>query len=205
MASCEDANAPAAWSSRILKANEKNLGRPDESTEADELDRRMIIMSHLTPCLWFDTTAEEAVAFYLDVFPDSRILEISRYPESDHPAHLGRAGTVLSIAFELQGQTYTALNGGPQFQFTPAVSFQVMCDTQEEIDRYWSKLTADAPGAAQQCGWLQDKFGLSWQVVPREIVSLMAHADPAVSGRVMRALLTMTKLDIATLKAAALP
>ncbi len=160
-------------------------------------------MSKITPCLWFDTNAEEAVAFYLGVFPDSRILEISRYPESEYPAHLGRAGTVLSIAFELQGQTYTALNGGPQFKFTAAVSLQVMCDTQEEIDSYWSKLTVDAPEEAQQCGWLQDKFGLSWQVVPREIASLMAHADPAVSARVMRALLTMTKLDIATLKAAA--
>ncbi len=160
-------------------------------------------LNKITPCLWFDTNAEEAVAFYLSIFPDSRILEISRYPESDHPAHVGREGTVLTIAFEMLGQTYTALNGGPQMKFNGAVSFQVMCDTQEEIDSYWSKLTADAPVEAQQCGWLQDKFGLVWQIVPRELDSLMAQSEPEVCARVMKALLTMTKLDIATLKAAA--
>lgn len=160
-------------------------------------------MNKISPCLWFDANAENAVAFYLSVFPGSRILEITRLPESDHPAHVGRAGTVLTITFELLGQTYTALNGGPYFKLNAAVSFQVMCDTQEEIDNYWSKLTAGAPVEAQQCGWLQDKFGLSWQIVPRELGSLFAQAEPDVAARLMRALLPMTKLDIATLKAAA--
>ena len=160
-------------------------------------------MQKITPCLWFDSNAEEAVAFYLSVFSDSRIIEIARYPASDHPAHVSREGTVLTIVFELLGQTYTALNGGPQFKFNEAVSFQVMCDTQEEIDTYWAKLTEDAPTEDQQCGWLKDKFGLSWQIVPRELASLMAHADPAISARVMSSLITMKKLNIAALQAAA--
>jgi predicted 3-demethylubiquinone-9 3-methyltransferase (glyoxalase superfamily) len=160
-------------------------------------------LNKITPCLWFDTNAEEAVAFYLSVFPDSRILEICRYPKSDHPAHVGREGSVLTITCELLGQTYTALNGGPHFKFSAAVSFQILCDTQDEIDNYWSKLTAGGPIEAQQCGWLQDRFGLSWQIVPRELDSWLAKAEPDVAARVMSTLLTMTKLDIATLKTAA--
>lgn len=160
-------------------------------------------MDKIVPCLWFDANAEEAVDFYLGIFPNSRILETTYYTESDHPAHEGRAGSVLTIEFELNGRTYTALNGGPQFQFTEAVSFQVMCDNQEEIDYYWEKLSAGGASEAQMCGWLKDKFGVSWQIVPRELLALISQQDPAANSRVMKALLTMIKLDLAALKTGA--
>jgi predicted 3-demethylubiquinone-9 3-methyltransferase (glyoxalase superfamily) len=160
-------------------------------------------MNKITPCLWFDGDAEEAVAFYLSIFPNSGILDISRYPMSEHEEHQKRAGSVLAIRFELNGQAYSALNGGPQFKFNEAVSFQVLCDTQDEIDHYWRKLTEGGEARAQQCGWLKDKFGLSWQIVPTEIMSLMCGGDEPSRTRVMNALLKMGKLDIAALQFAA--
>ncbi len=159
-------------------------------------------MSKIAPCLWFDTNAEEAVAFYLSVFPGSRLVDTTRYPRSDHPAHAGREGSVMVVTFEMFGQRYTALNGGPYFQFNEAVSLQVFCDSQAEIDDYWAKLSKGGDARAQQCGWLKDKFGLSWQIVPREMAALFQGSDAAANQRVMQALLSMRKLDIAMLKAA---
>ena len=156
----------------------------------------------IIPCLWFDSQAEEAAKFYVSVFERSRITGITRYGTEGQEVHGGKPGSVLTVAFELDGQTFTALNGGPLFRFTEAVSFQVMCETQDEIDRYWSKLSAGGDEKAQQCGWLKDQYGLSWQVVPAVLPALIGDPDPAKAGRVMKALLPMKKLDIQALKQA---
>jgi predicted 3-demethylubiquinone-9 3-methyltransferase (glyoxalase superfamily) len=156
----------------------------------------------ITPCLWFDTQAEEAAQFYCAIFPNSRIVSISRYGEEGHEIHGKPAGSVLTVAFELDGLAFTALNGGPLFKFNEAISLQVSCDTQEELDHYWGTLSAGGDEAARQCGWLKDKYGLSWQVLPSVLADLMSDADPRKSGRVMTALLQMKKLDIAELKRA---
>ncbi len=159
-------------------------------------------MQRITPCLWFNGQAEEAARFYTSIFPNSRIGAISRYTEAGREVHGQPAGTVLTVAFELDGQAYTALNGGPHFRFNEAISLQVNCATQEEVDYYWEKLSAGGDDKAQQCGWLKDRFGLSWQVVPAEIGRLIGDPDPEKSGRVMRAVLQMKKPDIALLKRA---
>ena len=156
----------------------------------------------IIPCLWFDSQAEEAAKFYVSVFERSRITGLSHYGREGQEIHGGKPGSVLTVAFELDGQPFTALNGGPLFHFTEAVSFQVMCETQDEIDRYWSKLSAGGDEKAQQCGWLKDKYGLSWQVVPAVLPALLGDPDPAKAGRVMKALLPMKKLDIQALKQA---
>lgn len=154
-------------------------------------------MPTITPCLWFDTRAEEAANFYVTVFPNSRILEITHYgPNTPMPE-----GTVLTVEFELDGQRYTALNAGPQFTFDEAVSFQIDCESQEDVDRYWEELTADG-GQESQCGWLKDKFGLSWQVVPRELIDLIFHSDPVTGNAAMQAMMTMRKLDLAVAREA---
>ena len=154
----------------------------------------------VTPCLWFDTQAEEAAKFYCSVFKNSKIVTISRYPEAGQEIHRKPAGSVMVVAFELDGMPFTALNGGPNFKFDEAVSFQVMCDTQDEIDRYWKALTEG--GEAGPCGWLKDKFGLSWQVVPSAIPKMMSDPDAKKSARVMNAFMTMKKLDLAALERA---
>lgn len=163
-------------------------------------------MSKITPCLWFDQKAEEAVNFYLSVFKDGKILSKSYYPEiptDELPTpHWPEPGSVLTVEFELFGQNYTALNGGPEFKFTEALSLMVDCKTQEEVDTYWAALTADG-GKEVQCGWLTDKYGLSWQIVPSVMAELMTSPDKAVQARVMRAMLKMIKLDIAALQKAA--
>ncbi|GHD67553.1 VOC family protein [Jeongeupia chitinilytica] len=153
-------------------------------------------MHTITPFLWFDGNAEAAAEFYVSVFPDSRITETLRYGEGMHFP----AGTALTVGFELDGQRFTALNGGPQYTFSPATSFVIHCDDQADIDRYWAAL-GDG-GRIQQCGWLTDRFGVTWQVVPRDIAALLGGDDPAAAGRAMQALMTMTKIDIATLQAA---
>lgn len=155
-------------------------------------------MPQISPFLWFDTQAEEAANFYVSVFPNSKITAVSRYGEGG-PAP---AGSVMTIGFELDGQAFTGLNGGPHFKFTEAVSFVVHCQGQAEVDRYWGALTADG-GQASQCGWLKDRYGLSWQIVPREFLDLMNDPDKARVGRVVAAMMQMAKLDIAALKAAA--
>lgn len=153
----------------------------------------------ITPCLWFDSQAEEAANFYVSVFKNSKIESISHYGKGGFEIHGQKEGTVLTVGFQINGQPFTALNAGPIFKFNEAVSFQVFCDTQEEIDDYWEKLTADG-GEESQCGWLKDKFGLSWQIVPAILPELMS--DPTRSERVMKALMQMTKFDIEKLRQA---
>ncbi len=159
-------------------------------------------MQQITPCLWFDDKAEEAVKFYASIFKNSKIKGITHYDEAAAKAAGRPKGSVLTVAFELAGQEFLALNGGPIFKFTEAVSFIVHCETQEELDHYWQKLSAGGDEKAQQCGWLKDKYGLSWQIVPTVLPEMLLDKDPAKSGRVMSALLQMKKLDIATLKRA---
>lgn len=152
----------------------------------------------ITTFLWFDQNAEEAVRLYTSIFPDSRILEVSRYGD----AGPGPKGGVMAMSFELAGQRFFALNGGPHFKFTEAISLYVECETQDEIDGYWNRLIADG-GAPSQCGWLKDRFGLSWQIVPKVLPGLLGDHDPARASRTMTAMLGMQKLDIAALTAAA--
>lgn len=154
-------------------------------------------MQKITPCLWFDTQAEDAANFYVSVFKNSKITEISRYGDAGPRPK----GMVLTVAFELDGQPFTALNGGPQFKFSEAVSFQISCETQDEIDHYWNRLVEG--GAESMCGWLKDKFGLSWQVVPKRLIELITSSDAAKAKRVTEAMFKMKKIDIATLDRAA--
>ena len=161
----------------------------------------MAKIQRITPCLWFDRQAEEAVNFYTSVFPNSRTTAVSRYGEAGREVHGGEPGSVLTIAFELDGVAFTALNGGPHFRFNEAISLQVNCDTQQEIDHYWSRLAEGGDPQAQQCGWLKDRFGLSWQVVPSSMARLMTSgADKA--ERVMSSVLKMKKIDLAALERA---
>ena len=151
----------------------------------------------ITTFLWFDDNAEEAMNFYVSIFKNSKILGVSRYGD----AGPGPKGTVMTGSFELEGQQFIALNGGPHFKFTEAISLFVNCDTQEEVDYFWNKLTAGG-GTPSQCGWLKDKFGLSWQIIPSILGELMSDKDPTRSKRVMEAMLQMSKLDIGKLKQA---
>ena len=151
----------------------------------------------ITPFLWFDREAEAAANFYVSIFPNSKITDISRYGE----AGPGEPGSVMTVEFELDGQSFIALNGGPEYTFTPAVSFSVSCETQQEVDRYWNALTAG--GKPNVCAWLTDKFGLSWQIVPTALDRLFSDPDPARVRRATEAMLSMGKLDIAALEAAA--
>lgn len=162
----------------------------------------MQIAPKITPCLWFDDQAEEAARFYASIFEDSKITAISRYGEAGKEVHGKPPGSVLSVAFQLAGQPFTALNGGPVFKFTEAISFQVNCATQERVDHYWDKLSEGGDPNAQQCGWIKDKFGVSWQIVPTILPELLMDPDYARSQRVMAAMMKMKKLDIAGLKAA---
>lgn len=162
----------------------------------------MKITSKITPCLWFDSQGEDAARFYTSIFRNSRIVTISRYTEAGKEVHGRAAGTAMTVAFELDGQGFTALNGGPLFKFNEAISFQVYCETQEEVDHCWSKLSEGGDSRAQQCGWLKDKFGVSWQVVPRRLVEMMSDPDAEKSGRAMKAMLQMKKIDIAALERA---
>ncbi|HET7502115.1 MAG TPA: VOC family protein [Kofleriaceae bacterium] len=153
-------------------------------------------MQKISPCLWFDDKAEEAARFYTSIIPGSKMGTVTYYGESGPRPK----GTVLAVTFQLNGQDFMALNGGPDFTFSPAISLVVKCESQEEIDRYWEKLSADK--AAEQCGWLKDKYGVSWQIVPAILERLISDPDPAKSDRVMAAVMKMRKLDIAELKRA---
>jgi len=154
----------------------------------------------ITPCLWFDTQAEEAAKFYASVFKNSKIGKISRYGKEGFEVHGKKAGTVMTVEFEIEGQEFLALNGGPHFKFNEAVSFQVPCETQEEIDYFWSTLAKD--GEEGRCGWLKDKFGLSWQVFPKALPEMLMDGNSETAQRVMRSMLQMRKIDIAALKRA---
>jgi predicted 3-demethylubiquinone-9 3-methyltransferase (glyoxalase superfamily) len=162
----------------------------------------MSIAQTIAPCLWFDNQAEEAAKYYTGIFKNSKIREISRYGEAGKEIHRRPPGSVMVVAFELDGQAFTALNGGPVFKFNEAVSFQVYCDTQEQIDYHWTKLSQGGDPKAQQCGWLKDKYGVSWQVVPRILTQLLNDPESEKSQRAMTALLRMKKIDIAELQQA---
>lgn len=154
-------------------------------------------MKHISPCLWFDDQAEEAAKFYVSLFPNSRIVQVSRYTA----AGPGKEGEVMVVVFEINGQEHVALNGGPLFQFNEAVSLQVHCDSQEEVDRLWAAFTKDG-GQESMCGWLKDKYGLSWQVTPVALLEMMSDPDPAKVARVTKVMMTQRKLEIAPLKKA---
>lgn len=161
------------------------------------------MMQKITPCLWFDDQAEEAVAFYMTIFKQSKILAVSRYSEAGKELHGKPVGSVMTVSFELAGQIFTALNGGPAFTFNEAISFQVNCETQGEVDYYWQKLSEGGDKNAQQCGWLKDKYGISWQIVPAMLPKLINDPDPEKSHRVLEALFKMKKIDIEALLRAA--
>jgi predicted 3-demethylubiquinone-9 3-methyltransferase (glyoxalase superfamily) len=162
----------------------------------------MQISQKISPCLWFDDQAEQAANFYISIFKNSKIIQISRYGKVGQEVHGRPPGSVMTVAFELDGQTFTALNGGPIFKFNEAISFQVYCETQNEVDHYWNKLSAGGDEKAQQCGWLKDKYGLSWQIVPRVLIEMLTDPDTEKSQRAMKAMLQMKKIDIDGLKRA---
>ena len=159
-------------------------------------------IQRITPCLWFDSQAEEAAKFYTAIFKNSKIVQVSRYGEAGREVHGRPPGSVMVVAFELDGQAFTALNGGPVFKFNEAISLQVNCETQEEVDYYWGKLGAGGDEKTQQCGWLKDKYGVSWQVVPTVLPEMLQDPDSTKSQRAMEAMLQMKKLDIDELKRA---
>ena len=162
----------------------------------------MATLQRIVPCLWFDRQAEEAARFYVSLFKNSSVGQISRYTEAGRETHGRAPGEVMVVAFDLDGQSFTALNGGPQFKFNEAISFQVLCKNQKEIDTFWEKLSEGGDPNAQQCGWLKDKFGLCWQIVPRALADMMADPDSSKTNRVMLAVMGMKKLDIKTLESA---
>ena len=153
-------------------------------------------MQKISPCLWFDDNAEEAVKFYVSIFKNSKVGNVTRYGKEGYEIHKKKEGSVMTIDFEIEGQKFLALNGGPIFKFNEAISFQIYCDTQEEIDYYWEKLTEGGDKNVQVCGWLKDKFGVSWQVVPIALIKMLQDKDSKKTERVMKAMLQMQKLDI---------
>ena len=160
----------------------------------------MAIIPKITPCLWFDTQAEVAANHYVSIFKNSKIGRIGRYGKEGKEIHGKEAGTVMVVEFELEGTKFVALNGGPEFKFDEAISFQIHCETQAEVDHFWSKLAAG--GSEGPCGWVKDKFGLSWQVVPTVLPEMLGDKDAAKAGRTMNAMLQMKKLDIGALQRA---
>lgn len=162
----------------------------------------MAIIQKITPCLWFDSQAEDAAKFYVSLFENSAIGTITRYGKEGFEVHGGREGSVMTVSFRLEGQEFTALNGGPHFKFSEAISFVVRCETQTEVDHYWDKLGEGGDERARQCGWLKDKYGVSWQIVPAALFEMMSSTDRIKSERVMRAMLQMKKLDLAALRRA---
>lgn len=159
-------------------------------------------MQTITPCLWFNDNAEQAVEFYTAIFRNSKIVKIGRYGEAGHEIHGKPAGSVMIVAFELDGQSFTALNGGPLFKFNEAISLQVHCESQQEVDYYWEKLSQGGDEKSQQCGWLKDKYGVSWQIVPTAVTKMLEDEDASKTNRVMNVLFTMKKIDIGRLQQA---
>jgi predicted 3-demethylubiquinone-9 3-methyltransferase (glyoxalase superfamily) len=153
-------------------------------------------MQKISPCLWFDNNAEEAVQFYVSIFKNSKINNVTHYGREGYEIHKKIEGTVMTIDFEIEGQKFLALNGGPIFRFNEAISFQIYCETQDEVNYYWDKLTEGGDKNAQVCGWLKDKFGVSWQVVPNVLVKMLQDKDSKKTENVMRVMLQMQKLDI---------
>ncbi|HEY7573133.1 MAG TPA: VOC family protein [Nitrososphaeraceae archaeon] len=159
-------------------------------------------MQKIIPCLWFDDKAEEAAKFYASIFKNSKIGDVTYYGKEGYEIHGGKEGSVLTMEFEIEGQKFVGLNGGPVFKFNEAISFQIHCETQEEVDYYWNKLSEGGDEKAQQCGWLKDKYGVSWQVVPIALIQMLKDKRTEKSERVMKVMLQMHKLDIKTLKQA---
>ena len=159
-------------------------------------------ITRISPCLWFADQAEQAASFYTSIFKDSKIVSITRYGTAGFEVHHRPAGSVMTVDFDLNGVRFTALNGGPVFTFNEAVSFQIICETQDEVDYYWQKLTAGGDPKAQQCGWLKDKFGLSWQVVPDGMQEMLKDPQSDAASRAMSAMMQMKKLDLTELKRA---
>jgi len=162
----------------------------------------MHVSQRISPCLWFDHQAEEAATFYVSIFKNSKITSVARYTKAWHEIHKRPAGSVMTVAFELDGQAFTALNGGPEFRFNEAVSLQVNCNNQEEVDYYWDKLSKGGDPKAQQCGWLKDKYGLSWQIVPTVLPEMLKDHESQKAQRAMEAMLRMKKIDIRELERA---
>jgi predicted 3-demethylubiquinone-9 3-methyltransferase (glyoxalase superfamily) len=203
-----DCSLPGVWhfSGLSISGSSKRLlgGRALAQPGSDERGRRtMPKTQRITPCLWFDSEAEEAAKFYTGIFKNSRILRVSRYGDAGREIHGKPAGTVMTVEFELDGQTFTALNGGPVFKFNEAISLQVSCETQEEVDDYWDRLSEGGDRSAQQCGWLKDRYGASWQIVPTVLPRLLADPDAEKAQRVMAAMLQMKKIQIDELERAA--
>ncbi len=163
----------------------------------------MHISHRIAPCLWFDRQAEEAASFYVSVFKNSRVVGVSRYPKAGQEVHKQPPGSVMTVEFELDGQRFTALNGGPDFKFSEAISLQIYCENQEQIDYYWDKLSQGGDPKAQVCGWLKDKFGLSWQVIPAVITEMFKDHNSPEAQRTMEAMLQMKKINIKELERAA--
>jgi predicted 3-demethylubiquinone-9 3-methyltransferase (glyoxalase superfamily) len=188
------------WGGARTVSTDRLLRQADTPRRPQPMDppttRQEAMMQRITPCLWYDTQAEEAANYYVSIFPNSRIVKIARFGD----AGPGPKGGVMVVEFELDGQRFQALNGGPIFHFTEAVSLSVACKTQEEVDRYWNALSRG--GEESQCGWLKDKYGLSWQVIPTVLGELLADPDPAKARRAMEAMLKMKKIDIAALERA---
>jgi predicted 3-demethylubiquinone-9 3-methyltransferase (glyoxalase superfamily) len=162
----------------------------------------MAVIQKITPCLWFDSQAEEAAKFYVSLFPNSAVGAVTRYGNEGFEVHGRPEGSVMTVNFSLEGQEFTALNGGPHFKFSEAISFVVRCETQAEVDHYWDKLGEGGDEKARQCGWLKDKYGVSWQVVPAALFEMMSGTGKLKPERVMRAMLHMKKLDLAALRRA---
>jgi predicted 3-demethylubiquinone-9 3-methyltransferase (glyoxalase superfamily) len=190
----------------ILGVAERLAGEDGEFLHQNATPERggtpMAVIQKITPCLWFDDQAERAVEFYAAIFKNSKVVTVSRYGEAGKEVHGKPPGSVMTVAFELEGQAFTALNGGPIFKFNEAISFQVDCETQAEVDHYWTKLSEGGDPNAQQCGWLKDRYGVSWQIVPRVLVELLMDPDAGKSQRVMAAMMRMKKIDIAALRRA---
>jgi predicted 3-demethylubiquinone-9 3-methyltransferase (glyoxalase superfamily) len=174
--------------------------RSEASTASQKEDIMKMAAHKITTCLWFDTQAEQAAKYYTSIFEDSKIGRVNRYGKEGHEIHGKEAGSVMTVEFDIGGQTFVGLNGGPHFKFNEAVSFQVHCETQEEIDYFWGKLTDG--GQEGPCGWLKDKYGVSWQIVPIVLPAMLTDKDPKKSQRVTKAFLQMKKFDIAELKQA---
>jgi predicted 3-demethylubiquinone-9 3-methyltransferase (glyoxalase superfamily) len=162
----------------------------------------MAIVQKITPFLWFDNQAEDAAKFYVSIFNNSALGAVNRYGKEGFEVHGRPEGSVMTVSFRLEGQEFTALNGGPHFKFSEAISFVVKCETQSEVDHYWEKLGESGDERAQRCGWLKDKYGVSWQIVPTALFELMGGTDAKKSQRVMQAMLQMKKLDVAALRRA---
>lgn len=174
----------------------KNIETKMKALLETKMGITMQTLRKISPCLWFDNQGEAAAQFYVSIFDNSKITKISRYGEAGRETHGMTPGTVMFVSFELDGQSFIALNAGPHFKFNEAISFQISCDTQDEVDYFWEKLSEGGDEKAQQCGWLKDKYGVSWQVVPSVLPDMLGDPDPQKSGRVMDVMLEMKKLDI---------